>query len=47
VKDVKALLRKEAKHGSTHQLKGDKIALLQVKATKRLAVAVEGILDVL
>jgi hypothetical protein len=47
VKDVEALLRKEAKHGGTHQPKGDEIALLQVKATERLAVAVEGILDVL
>jgi hypothetical protein len=46
-KDVEALLRKEVKHGGTHRPKGDEIALLQVQATNRLAVAVEGILDVL
>lgn len=46
-KSVEAYLRKEVKQGGTHRPQGDEIALLQVKATNRLAMAVEGILDVL
>ncbi|KAF2629298.1 hypothetical protein BU25DRAFT_465452, partial [Macroventuria anomochaeta] len=47
IADVKATERGLSKRGGTRKSKGDEIQLLQVDATTRLAVAVEGILDVL
>ena len=44
---TEAQIRKLDKRGGTHKPTGDEIRLLQVDATTRLAVATEGILDVM
>lgn len=45
VADTEAAQRKAVKHGGTHKPKGDEIRLLQVQASERIALALEGILD--
>jgi hypothetical protein len=44
---VEIVIRHEAKQGFKKKPKGDDIQMLQVRALKRLATSVEGILDLL
>ncbi|KAF1941028.1 hypothetical protein EJ02DRAFT_512756 [Clathrospora elynae] len=46
VANVEAFVRQAAKHGGRRRPQGDKIQLLQVEATNRVAAALEGILDI-